>query len=313
MTKIENCGILLVIFKGGYLMRKNEKSYPWEVQDRGNTVLVVILVALLAFMVAGICFINAPEVTGKNNNVEEVEVSKILPVLNEAENDAVVEEEKENIVKVEDKEVDIKLPESNIEFTNMLPIMGEQGLTAINNQKEQEEVIEEVKPTGPNFEEDYGKFSTIAEAVEANEFYSMENMTKGLEEDINVLSQMLYGECGAHMNFYEQSMAVWTVYNRLDMGRFGADVQSIVKAPNQFHGYRASNPVDERCYFVAQTVTWFHMLEQKLGISEGRTLPSQYVFFWGDGKHNHFRDYDKNTFAMDSANPYEYITMDTEN
>ena len=85
-------------------------------------------------------------------------------------------------------------------------------------------------------------------------------------------------------------------------------ILGVVSAPNQFHGYSPNHGVGKNCYYVALTVTYFYHLEKDTGNSIGRTLPSQYVYFWGDGKHNHFKDRDGNKFELWSTlNPYDYL------
>lgn len=140
------------------------------------------------------------------------------------------------------------------------------------------------------------------------------NMPSEYVEEAKHLTRMLTGECGEWMNYYEMSLAAWTAYNRLDMPAFHqSSILGVVSAPNQYHGYSASHSLSENCYYVAKTVTFFYHLEKDTGNSVGRTLPSQYVYFWGDGRHNNFRDRDGNNFELWSTlNPYDYMPTASE-
>jgi hypothetical protein len=62
------------------------------------------------------------------------------------------------------------------------------------------------------------------------------------DECVNVISRMVWGEArGVSRN--EQKLVVWTVINRLENGNYGNSLISVVRAPNQFHGYSPNFPV----------------------------------------------------------------------
>ena len=127
------------------------------------------------------------------------------------------------------------------------------------------------------------------------------------ERDICLLAQTLWGESRG-MSDYENSLVAWCILNRVDCERFPNTVEAVVTAPSQFVGYRASNPIDERLYNIAKDVfiRW-QMEKQVVGII-GRTLPQEYLYFYGKNGHNWFRQNYKGAgccdFTDQYANPY---------
>lgn len=104
------------------------------------------------------------------------------------------------------------------------------------------------------------------------------------------IAKTVYGEamvCGTT----ERAAVVWCILNRADDARDAtpAGVIAVVTKPYQFHGYAADHPLLPELEELALDVIerW---LDEKDGETEvGRVLPREYLFFIGDGKHNHFR------------------------
>ena len=104
------------------------------------------------------------------------------------------------------------------------------------------------------------------------------------------IAKAVYGEamvCGTT----ERAAVVWCILNRADDARDAtpAGVIAVVTKPYQFHGYAADHPLLPELEELALDVIerW---LDEKDGETEvGRVLPREYLFFTGDGKHNHFR------------------------
>ncbi len=107
------------------------------------------------------------------------------------------------------------------------------------------------------------------------------------EADVIALAQMLYGEArGCTVD--NQMKCVWCVLNRVDDPRFPDTIQGVLSQPSQFHGYSPNFPVWDELKEVARDVLTRWSLE-KQGVIVERELPSEYVFFTGDGIQNHFR------------------------
>lgn len=88
----------------------------------------------------------------------------------------------------------------------------------------------------------------------------------------------------------EQAAVIWCILNRVDSDNpyFPDDVISVITQPYQFVGYNPSNPVDEELYNLALDVLTRWNTEKENGGDVGRVLPSDYLFFHGDGRHNYF-------------------------
>ena len=89
----------------------------------------------------------------------------------------------------------------------------------------------------------------------------------------------------------ERAAVVWCILNRADDARDAtpAGVIAVVTKPYQFHGYAADHPLLPELEELALDVIerW---LDEKDGKTDtGRVLPREYLFFTGDGEHNHFR------------------------
>lgn len=124
------------------------------------------------------------------------------------------------------------------------------------------------------------------------------------EHDAELIANTIYGEANG-LDIYEKSMVAWCILNRVDDGRFGGDtVEEVVKAPKQFYGYRPSNPITEENLAIARDVLARHAAEPNLIGDSGRTLPKEYLYFYGDGKHNYFRTQDGVYYRFDLEDPY---------
>lgn len=124
------------------------------------------------------------------------------------------------------------------------------------------------------------------------------------EADVEMLAKLVWGEARG-CSVTEQAAVIWTVLNRVDSEDpvFPDTIQGVVTQPNQFHGYDPDYPVEPDKAELARDV-----LTRWLTGGEGRVLPKEYVFFHGDGLHNHFRiEYKHNgqywDWSLDS--PYE--------
>lgn len=150
--------------------------------------------------------------------------------------------------------------------------------------------------------EDSGTVEIIEEEVaKEKKWYS--------EDDIRNMAKMAYGESmnvptldtvyGERSNQYQNACAMYAVLNRVDAG-YG-DISTVIKAKKQFIGYRASNPVDWRLYNLAQKI----IEDWATGEEKLRVLPSEYLYFGGDGKHNYFKTKDGAKYDWHIPDPFE--------
>lgn len=127
------------------------------------------------------------------------------------------------------------------------------------------------------------------------------------ENELIALAKMAWGEARG-CSTMEIAATMWTVLNRVDT--YGQSIVEVVTAPYQFYGYSASHPLDDSLYELAKDVITRWQME-KQGASEeevGRVLPSNYLYFRGDGEHNYFStEYDNfyHTWDWSYPNPYE--------
>lgn len=113
-------------------------------------------------------------------------------------------------------------------------------------------------------------------------------------EEAAILAQVAWGEYKGPND--EEVLAVyWCIFNRVDANIHGGNegVKSVATFPNQFIGYRSTNPIDERllglaCYALKEWQT------EKVTMrpSESRVLPAEFLWFSGNKEqtNNVFRD-----------------------
>ncbi len=157
-----------------------------------------------------------------------------------------------------------------------------------------------------NKEELAQKNEDIAE-IQNNMFNS--NQVYGViitDSDVELIAKTLWGEARG-LSKFEQSMVVWCILNRVDYSN--STIKDVVTAASQFHGYHANNPLREDLVALTRDVIARWQLEKVCAGEVGRTLPAEYRWFYGDGKHNYYRnkysgDYD--TWDWSNCwNPYE--------
>ena len=123
--------------------------------------------------------------------------------------------------------------------------------------------------------------------------------------EVDLLAKTVYGEARG-LNALEQSAVVWCILNRVDA--YNSTIVDVVTAPNQFHGYNYDYPVTDEIKALVEDVLVRWQME-KLCIGDvGRTLPKDYMWFHGDGRHNYFRNaYSGNytTWDWSLGNPYD--------
>ena len=124
------------------------------------------------------------------------------------------------------------------------------------------------------------------------------------QSDIDMIAKTVLGEAG-NCTTLEQSAVIWCILNRVDAS--GKTIAEVVAAPNQFHGYNPGWVVKQDIYALTIDVLTRWQLE-KVGVGNvGRTLPSDFLWFHGDGKHNYFRNAysgDCDTWNWNCWNPY---------
>lgn len=101
---------------------------------------------------------------------------------------------------------------------------------------------------------------------------------------------MLTGEAGGIPSLTEQSGCLWIACNRVDSENpfFPDELEAVIEQKWQFDGYTPGGEYYEECYNLAVDVFERWYCEKQGEESVGRTLPTNYLFFTGDGVHNYF-------------------------
>lgn len=106
----------------------------------------------------------------------------------------------------------------------------------------------------------------------------------------------------------EMSMVSWCILNRLDSGRFGSSLNAVIWSKGQFaHSTRTTADNGTDLVWLAQDVLTRYWKEKRGEKNVGRTLPSGYCFYYGNGKHNLFRvnNSGKGAYEFGLVNPYD--------
>lgn len=125
-------------------------------------------------------------------------------------------------------------------------------------------------------------------------------------QTVEALAQTVWGEARG-CSTTEQAAVVWCILNRVDSCQFPDDPLMVVQQERQFDGYHPSYPVEPELVALVEDVMTRWEMEDKLLGDVGRVLPKEYLFFEGDGSHNHFRqEYIKTGETWDWSLPSPY-------
>lgn len=127
------------------------------------------------------------------------------------------------------------------------------------------------------------------------------------DREIELIAKTVYGEALVTNSDMEMAAVVWCILNRVDSPYYPDTIEGVVTQRRQFHGYNESHPVTARIERLARDVLdrWF---AEKNGDTDcGRVLPKDYIYFEGDGKHNHYSTewLSDEFYDWSLPNPYE--------
>ena len=129
------------------------------------------------------------------------------------------------------------------------------------------------------------------------------------EAEVEMLAKTIWGEARGVKSTTEKAAVAWCILNRVDSEGYacGGDIEYVLTFPGQFAGYNENNPVTAECKEIAADVLTRWAVEKAGAEDAGRVLPKQYIYFTGDGEHNHFTDEWKggNTWDWSLPSPYE--------
>lgn len=123
-----------------------------------------------------------------------------------------------------------------------------------------------------------------------------------------IIAKTIYGEARGIWSITEQACIAWTILNRVDC--YSGTVESIVTEPNQFAYSYYFPTVDDfgrDLVSLAKDVMGRWEAEKNGIVDVGRVLPSDYMWYGGNGYHNYFRNsYEGgNTWDYSLGSPYE--------
>ncbi len=134
------------------------------------------------------------------------------------------------------------------------------------------------------------------------------NIEKKYKDEIPYIARTVWGEARG-CSETEQAAVIWCILNRVDSSiRYMPDnIIDVVTQKHQFLGYVKTFPVTKKIKkLVIDVLTRWEM--EKAGVENvGRVLPPEYMWFHGDGRHNHFRDAYRggNRWDWSLDSPYE--------
>lgn len=120
------------------------------------------------------------------------------------------------------------------------------------------------------------------------------------------IAKTVYGEARG-CSKVEQAAVVWSILNRVDSDKYPDTIVGVVTQNSQFHGYNRRHPVISSIYDLTVDVMTRWEREKRGETNVGRVLPKEYLYFYGDGRRNHFRTDWRGgaTWNWSLPNPYE--------
>lgn len=108
------------------------------------------------------------------------------------------------------------------------------------------------------------------------------------QAEVEAIAKTVYGEAMVTGSDKEMSAVVWCILNRVDSPVYPDSIIEVITQHKQFHGYHEENPMDAGIEALVLDVLGRWEAEKQGQENVGRTLPAEYLFFWGDGWHNYF-------------------------
>lgn len=108
------------------------------------------------------------------------------------------------------------------------------------------------------------------------------------EAEVEYIAKTIFGEASVVPSRARRAAVAWCILNRVDSPSFPNTVEEVVTARYQFSGYRPDCDPPEEYRELARDVLRRWHREQQGETDVGRTLPSGWCFFTGDGRENNF-------------------------
>lgn len=105
------------------------------------------------------------------------------------------------------------------------------------------------------------------------------------DELAELAGRAIWGEAGGIQDEAQRAAVVWCACNRADA--WDMEIGEVLTV-DQFHGLAIRGEVPEQHVELARDVLARWTLEAEGWVDVGRVLPSQYLYFEGDGRVNHY-------------------------
>lgn len=180
-----------------------------------------------------------------------------------------------------------------------------QAETIVENQEELKMLILQAETPHPTLEQDTPKPASPNIDLEPSPTMSMLYAPTG--EELEMLAKVVYREARGIEDQAQQAAVIWCILNRVDThsSEWGDTIESVITYPNAF-AWIPNTPVETRFLLLAADVCERWNLEKAGATQVGRTLPSTYLFFTGDGRVNNFTEEWKGTEYWDWSLPSPY-------
>lgn len=143
---------------------------------------------------------------------------------------------------------------------------------------------------GGNVEGDLLSVSLLPYTQQVTEQPKEETETAPLytDREVELIAKTVYGEALVTQSDMEMAAVAWCILNRVDSPKYPDTIEEVVTQRRQFHGYSEEHPVIPRVENLVRDVLDRWYAEKNGDTDCGRVLPKDYIYFEGDGRHNHY-------------------------
>lgn len=154
----------------------------------------------------------------------------------------------------------------------------------------------------PKREADHAVISSLDAGLEVEGERPVPELATDYE--VELIARTIWGEAGGCANADHRAAVAWCILNRADA--WGQSIEEVVTAAGQFHGYIRWGECPEEHMALAADVVERWEREHNGEEDVGRVLPADFLWFYGDGRHNYFRNSFSGGWTWDwsSASPY---------
>jgi hypothetical protein len=124
------------------------------------------------------------------------------------------------------------------------------------------------------------------------------------QAEIDMIAKTVWGEARG-LGDTEKAAVVWTILNRVDSPAWPDTIKEVITQKWQFAGYRTGYPVTQSIRALVVDVAKRWIAEQFGETDVGRVLPTEYMWFTGDGRHNTFKKLGGEVWRWTLPTPYE--------